>query len=350
MKYAHRAILGGLLGPALILCMVVPAAMAADIPASTLYFTTFCCDAPANLNTNVYKTPFSYIGGVFSIGPTITPVAATNGADALIFVPGSTTKLITSGQSQNNVTLVDTVAVTKTQVTADSTLANTQTFGLSANPAATLLYAVPNSGTGAFIDTIPLPLSAATPGTSHAVTGADTLLRGVYFDGAGHLFYGTSNDFNTGSLGTVNTATFATTRWTVKDGTVAGSPLACHGGADSIGCVPSHHGVWDPFSSSLLIGGGTCVIWQLHLDVPTTTATIVSKYSNAAVGCSIDQISVDGTGNVLVADAGRGNVIFIDYSSDGLIGTAGHQKYDAFLISQLDDLANVINIPPIPRR
>jgi hypothetical protein len=206
---------------------------------------------------------------------------------------------------------------------------------LVATPDKTSLLALPNfAGSTGGTDINVLPLTPAlAAGTTHAVTGDDTSLTGIAFFN-GTAYYVAGPDFSsTGFLGTIDLGTFKTTRLTAITNGTQGSLPAHAISADKNGLIIS----------------GLNEIWQLT--VSGTTATVVSKVTTPAADgpptgpfAQWDQTSVDGNGHLFAAN-NNGNLLFIDYSGSGLIGSPVFSD-ERFLVSHLDDIANGGGAPP----
>src|SRR5439155_25938761 len=58
-----------------------------------------------------------------------------------------------------------------------------------------------------------IPVGSFGPvGTTHTLTGDDTAVTQIAFDGAGNAYYTASDAFGNGTFGTINLTTFVTSR------------------------------------------------------------------------------------------------------------------------------------------
>lgn len=99
---------------------------------------------------------------------------------------------------------------------------------------------------------------------------------------------------------------------------------------------------YDPFTGDLILAGGNQVV-----QINPLTNSIVSTLT-LPTG-TFDQGAVDGQGHLFWADNG-GDLLFIDYSTTGLIGSASNFVSDNFFQGSLDDFAPLVGAgaPPVP--
>ncbi len=96
----------------------------------------------------------------------------------------------------------------------------------------------------------------------------------------------------------------------------------------------AHGMVCDPFSDSLILGGGSQIA-----QIDAATHTVVSSINFA--GNVFDQGAVDGLGHIFWA-SNNGQFFFMDYSTTSLVGSASNFVSDNFYQSNLDDIAPLI--------
>jgi hypothetical protein len=322
-----RATLLRTLGALAVLALVLTSAKA-DPVQGTIYFTTY---NPVNSNgyiqgsanggfdggpngRNVHKVNFNYNGTTFTLG-TPTPISLTNGADGIIFAPNG--NLLVGGQNSGLVHQVNPVTGTYTSQTTGQGGA----FHLTLDPSGTKVWSA--GLPGVLSDT---PLAPFAPGTAHLLNGNDTTITHVAFDGAGNAYYindtGNGADGN-GNLGTINLGTFTTTRvHSLLDG--------------------AHGMAYDPFSGDLMVFGHDRI---LQVDVPSLTVVANLQFPGLS---TFDQGTVDGKGHLFVA-SNAGPLLFMDYSSDGVISLS-HYSATPFLANYLDDIAPLAGLgsQPVP--
>jgi len=354
----NKSILGSTLALAVMAGALAPPAHATTLLAGDLFFTTFQTQGLGPTTPNLFKVSFVYdsVTGL-SLGSN-TPLASLKGADGLLFDPNDTTgKTLLVGEQSTAANAVGSVATDGTLLFEKTPAGATagQAYGLAIPPSKAQMFIFPNdAGTGQFnIDTIPIPFTALSAnGTTHAVTGADTFLRGGAFIG-NTAYYGDANDHALdGHFGVLDTNTFVTTRVTIVDDVNPGSP-AIQGG------LPSHGLEFDSFSGCIILSGST-ELWQLCPVSPdanglATTFHIKAKVStpttclnpNGCIESNWDQTSVDGHGHLFAAN-NNGDLYFIDYSGSATKSISDPSNYTKrqFLANDLDDIANGGGAPP----
>jgi hypothetical protein len=291
----------------------------ADDANGTLFFTTF------NGGENVWKATFNYNGTTFTLGAP-TGIAATNGADGLLFAPNG--NLLVAGQGNN-----------LTEVTTGGTIVKTVAPGgpsfhlaLTSDSPSALVYNMWNGGGNTPISAVTLSgggLSAN--GVAYTVTcpsGCSTDVRGVIFDPHnGIWYYGTAGDNASGNFGTIifNDAAHTAT---------LNAPILTN--------VFAHGLSFDPFTNDIILNSGATIS-----QFDPTSNTIVSSLT--VPGNVFDQAAVDGKGHLFVA-SNTGNLEFVDYDATGRIGAASNFKANPFLISALDDIAPLSGLggAPVP--
>jgi len=347
---------------------------AATIISGNLFFTTFQNQSGTvlPLTPDLWKVAFVYdsLAGL-CLGsstlpcpagdPTITPIATLKGADGLIFDPNDTTfsTLLVGEQDTNRVAQIKTDGTGLSEKKADASqpdaFGSGQAYGVAATPDKTKLLTIPNSvGSGQFNVNVS-PLNPLGDGTTHAVSGPDTSIRGIAFIG-NTAYYGDALDFGfTGHVGTIDIsgATFITSRSTIVDDVNPGSPAGQ-------GSLPSHGLEFDAFSGCIILSGSN-QIWQvcpdavlantLHIKAKLSTILTCTHPANNPFCGSVnwDQVSVDGAGHLFAAN-NDGDLLFIDYSHSASksISDAGNYSKLQFLSVALDDVVNGGGAPTPP--
>lgn len=289
----------------------------ADAALGTLYFTTFAG------GTNVWSTTYNYDGlSTFTLGAP-SGIAATNGADGLLFGPNG--NLLVGGQGNSAAAPVNEVTVGGTILGSDPAGTGSYHLALASNAPNSILYNMWNgSGTGpTAISAISLTgggVVGAAPGIGYTVSCASgscsTDVRGVIFNpNNGKWYYGTAPDGGTGDFGTVvfNDVTHTATLTPILTG------VAAHGLS------------FDPFTGDIIMNAGPTIA-----QFDPNTNTIIS--TRTVSGDTFDQASEDGKGHLFVA-SNNGNLFFEDYDTTGLIGSLSDFTSNQFLAGALDDIA-----------
>ena len=278
----------------------------ADPVSGTLFYTTF------QGGNNVHKVDFNYDGTTFTLGPRID-IAATNGADGLLFAPDG--NLLVAGQGFNLTEVSTGGAIVKTVNPGNPS------FHLALNGDGSLVYSLWNGGGGAPIGASPLIGGGlSTNGTPYSVscapgTACSTDVRGVILDTTNNTwYYGTAFDGDiNGQFGSV-----------VFDDILHTAVLT-----PILFDVPAHGLTFDPFTNDIIFSSQN-VIDQFN----PVTGTIVSTLNGPG---NFDQSAVDGKGHLFVA-SNSGFLEFADYRATGLIGTPTFTA-SPFLAPALDDIA-----------
>lgn len=290
----------------------VPTAKA-DGTSGNLFFTTFIGGAGG---TNVWTATYSFTGTTFTLGAP-TPVAATAGADGLLFAPDG--NLIIAGQGTNQLHEITTAGVPVNTVNA-----GTGAYHLGLSGTGGTLYTLWNGpGSGGLTAIAATTLSggglavAGTPYTVSCAVGTTCItdVRGVVFDPHNATwYYSTAGDGASGTFGTVtfNDVTHTATLTQLLSGVFA-------------------HGVsFDPFTNDIIMNSAG-VVQQFD----PSSGTIVSTLTGIG---NFDQAAEDGKGHLFVA-SNSGFLEFVDYDATGLIGAPGNFTAEPGLISFLDDIA-----------
>jgi uncharacterized repeat protein (TIGR01451 family) len=308
--------------------------------AGTLYFTRFCaqggtatCGTSPGMGTNnVGKVDFTFDGTTFTLA-TPSGIASTGGADGIIFAPNG--HLLVAGQQNKDVY----------EITTGGTLVTTKSAAvisdhLTITPDGLHLMVGPTSSGGTGLGTVPMVSGGGLGGAGSActVTGDDTSIASIAYDGAGHAYYTNSGSAGTGNFGTV-TLSFS-----------SGCTATTH---RLIQSLPAAHGMrFDPQTGTLILdganmiaqvnpaGNSSSIVAEIVFGTNTCTASVLCKVEPAFPhGSTFDQAAPDGSGHILGATNG-GDLIFIDFS--------GHNVADPnfvdtkFLANQLDDVAPLV--------
>ncbi len=300
---------------ALGLAMVaLPEAAQAGPVDDTIFYTTFGTQGVigGTGSFNVFSVEADYTGngtagnGTFSL-LNDKGIALTNGADGIVLNPNDG-KLLVSSNAINAIFEVDKTTGTITSAAAPLAL------HMTVSPDLSTVYAGRTEINTAGLTILPLTPSFGAAGHAQAVTGDDTFITQITFAPNGKVYYTSSGDSGGGNFGTIDLTTFTTTRL--------------------ITSLTATHGMqFDPFSNSLILGGGDCIS-QVSL------AGIVAS-SLCLPGNTFDQLAVDGQGHIFAA-SNNGQFFFEDYSTTGIVGDAGNFVSDNFFKNQLDDMAPLI--------
>jgi hypothetical protein len=287
----------------------------ADTFNGTLYFTTF---AGSNFD-RLHSVDYSYntTGNVFTLSAVrnITTDAPI-GADGLIFAPDGKTLLI-GGQAP----VINHVDPSNGHVIQSLGTGGVSVFHLALDPSLTHVYA---GGAEAFSPGIAvLPANPLANGVTRPVTGSTNTLTGIAFTPNGDGYYTSSGTGGFGQFGTLSN--------------LDGSPVTATA-FPGLTFLPAAHGLaYDPFTGDFILVGSN-FITQVS---PTGAVLSTRQFPNLAA--SFDQDAVDGLGHVFVAD-NSGELLFIDYSQTGLVGSLSNFTTTRFLADSLDD----ITLPPAP--
>jgi hypothetical protein len=279
----------------LLLCAV--AGFGANIT-GTLYFTTY------GGGNNVHSVNYTYNPGTSFTLSAITDLTPTPGADGILFDPLNG-NLVVAGQSSGFVSEESRTGGPVTNVSVGSA---GQSYHLALTANNSSVWNMPNGGSS-FISVVGLPFGTA--GTSYAVTGSDTDIRGVIFDPVtSQYYYTTAPDGGQGNFGSIvfNGSTFVTTR--------IASGLWAHGIS------------YDPFSKDLIVNSGNFI---QQINAAGNVLGTIQGIGN------FDQAAEDGKGLLFVA-SNSGYLEFADYAATGNIGSATFVT-EPYLANTLDDIA-----------
>ena len=272
------------------------------ISSGDLYFTRYAA------TPNLMKVHFDYSSGKFTLDKP-KAIATLDGVDGLAFAPDG--DLLVGGQGGT---------VHKVKV-ADGKFKDAKASGGAWH------VSIDPSGKKAWVTGIPgpvteIPLAPFGDGVRHDLTGDDTSVTTIAFDGSGHAYYTSGASGGYGNVGSIDLETFTTTRRMQN--------------------VPAAHGMaFDRFSGDLLLFGSNHIT---QVD-PKTMKVVSDRVIKASV--ILDQGTVDGNGYVFVA-SNNGQLVFVDYSGSKKIGTTGSFAAVQLLASSLDDVAPLTGEGSVP--
>jgi len=291
------------LGSVLALAVAAGAAVADPI-SYDLFYTTFSGGA------NINRVHVSYTGdgtagnGTFSLSGNAN-ITSTPGADGIVLNPNNG-RLLIGGQG-NAVHEVNPTTGAFTTATP-----GVNAFHLAVDPDKSRVWASSIPGALAWLDIDP---SLSGPGTVLPLSGDDTVITSLAFTPSNGVFYTSSGSGGFGSVGSIDLTTGVTTRF--------------------LSGVPAAHGMqFDPFTGDLILAGSN----QITQIDPVTHAILSTATFG---GMTFDQGAVDGLGHAFIA-SNTGNLLFLDYSTTGLVGDAGNFSALPFLAAALDDVAPLI--------
>jgi hypothetical protein len=169
------------------------------------------------------------------------------------------------------------------------------------------------------------PFGTASNLTVH---GDNSGITGLAFDGTGQAFYTAALGNNpltpgligVGDFGSIDLDTGLTTR--------------------TLASMVGLHGLtFDPFTHDLFAFGGNTV-----LQIDPSNSAILSTLDLSALDLGsfvLDAGTTDGLGHLFVGD-NNGKLLFVDFSSSGLIGQEGNFVSAPFLETSLDDVAPLV--------
>ena len=293
---SRRRALGALAAAAAAAAMWRPRPSAADPAGGEIYYTRF------SGTPNLKKVSFHFDGLTLRFDSR-TALARLDGADGLIFVPDG--DLIVSGQGYR----VHKVKLDGSGVHATRDAGGEVAFHVALDPRGDRVWT--SGQPGALVE---IPLAPFGAGIVRELRGEDTVVTGIGFDNRGTAYYTASNFRGGGSFGTVDLATFTTTRL-MSD------------------ILAAHAITFDSFSGDLFLFGGDEIV-QI---APESPRAIKSSKRFALTG-HFDQGTTDGRGHLFVAH-NTGRVVFVDYAASRRIADEGNVIAIAFLDCNLDDLA-----------
>jgi hypothetical protein len=264
------------------------------------------------------------VADTFILGVPVTIAGTANGmfgADGLAFDPNNGHILV--GAQSPTVYRVNPVGPIVTGASTSGPAA----FHLAVDPAGTHVYA---SGIPGGLSRVPIGGAFGTPGTVFSISGSTTAITSIIFT-PGLTYYTNADADGGGQFGTVVLNTVANTAVTT----------ALFTGVDA-----AHGGTYDPFTGHVLIFGDG------HIrQYNPGTGLFVSDLNVAAVfpllGIQLDQGTVDGLGHAYVA-SNSGHLVFVDYSTTGLVGAATNFRAAPFLAANLDDVAPLVGPGSVP--
>lgn len=283
--------------------LVLPGLLAAAAPSQILNkvitYTRF-----AGPPANVKRATLTYNAGLatISFGPRTT-ITSTPGADGVLFSPDGF--LIVGGQT-DAVHRVNPTNGSFTTVTAGGAAS----FHVMLDPSGTKVWTAGIPGLLADVPVLPSFLN----GTAHAISGDDFVVTHIAFAG-NQAFYTASFPSGLGNFGTIDLATFTTTR--IFTG------------------VPWAHGLTlDCFTGDLVAYANNTVV-----QINPVSHAVVSTLDTSPLGpLQLDQGSSDGDGHLFLA-SNTGHMLFIDLTASGLVGSPLNFVAAPFLDDSIDDIA-----------
>ncbi|HWY85556.1 MAG TPA: PEP-CTERM sorting domain-containing protein [Gemmataceae bacterium] len=272
----------------------------------TLFFTTFSGSG----NDRLHDVKYTYDSSVPSLTLSSVNDIITNqsiGADGLIFAPDGKT-LIVGGQGP-----IYHVDPSNGHVLQTLTTGGVTVYHIALSPDGNTVYGGGSEGGSAGLAVV--PTNPYANGTTKTVTGSNSIITGVAFDGQGNGFY-TSSGVNGGG----------------NFGTLTGLPNAPVTKALITNLTAAHGITYDPFTGDFILVGGNQIA-QVDTSGKILSTRLFSNFNSV-----FDQASVDGQGHLFVAN-NDGNVLFVDYSQSGLVGDLSDFTSKNFLANFLDDTA-----------
>ena len=294
----------------------LPVVAHADATIGDIFYTTY--DGVARVFTRSY----SFDGTTLTYGGVTTISSTTNGlggADGIVFDPTDPNYLLIGGQ--NNFIYRVNIATGTATASSATTGAN---YHLAITPDGVNVLGSDIPGT----NVSKVSLSPFGDASNFTIVGADSVITGIVFDGLGNAYYSTANAVGTG--GNFGTAVFGA-------GTITTTRLLT--GLDA-------HGLqFDPFTGDILLFGDN-QINQFDLG----SNSIIGTLAIGGASAQFDQGTIDGKGHVFVA-SNDGNMLFIDYSASGNVGSGTNFTNYQFFQANLDDVAPLSGLgshQPVP--
>ncbi|HZN37202.1 MAG TPA: hypothetical protein VFD82_00275 [Planctomycetota bacterium] len=277
----------------------------AQILTKTLTYTRF--SGPPN---NVRQVLFTYNAGLGTTGfSNYTTITTTPGADGVLFAPDS--DLIVGGQAD----AVHKVVIA-TGLFATVTAGGAQSYHVMLDTSGTIVW---TAGIPGFLASVPLQPFAN--GTAHPLSGDDTAVTHLGFAG-NKVYYSASFPSGLGNFGTIDLATFTTTRLFTL--------------------VPWAHGMtFDCYTDKVIVFANNSVV-----QIDPATDLIVSSLTVPTPSLQLDQGTSDGDGHLYIA-SNTGHMLFLDITVSQLIGTPDFAD-TPFLEAGLDDLAPECGLGSLP--
>lgn len=273
----------------------------ADAASGTLYYTTFAG------TPNIHKVDFSYDGLLnFSLAAPVD-IATTVGADGIVFNPNNG-NLIIGGQGNQ------VHEITTGGVAVNTVAPGVAAFHLSVDPSKKIVWAASIPGPVSEVDLTP---SISGAGIPYTMLGSESGIDTIAWRGTTAVY--TSSDANGGEFyGTIVLDTTLKTATTTR-----------------VGTAPATHGLtYDPFTDDFIFIGDDHITQR-----DGATLGLVSDLT--VPGVNFDQGTVDGNGHGFFAD-NNGKLIFLDYSSSGLVNDGANFLATPFLAANLDDVAPIV--------
>lgn len=278
---------------------------AADPISYDLFYTTFSGGLDVNEVHVAYTGNGTAGNGVFTLSANHN-IASTPGADGIVLNPNDN-RLLIGGQGNA------VFEVNPANGTFTTAVPGVSAFHLAVDPGKQVVWA---SGIPGALASLPINPNLSGPGTIRTLSGDDTLITSLAFTPSNGVFYTSAGSGGFGNFGSINLTTGVTTRL--------------------LSSVQAAHGMqFDPFSGNLILDGST----QISQINPAAPTVIISTATFA--GMTFDQGGVDGLGHLFIA-SNAGNLLFMDYSTTGLVGSPLNFSATPFLAGSLDDVAPLI--------
>jgi hypothetical protein len=304
------------------LLAAMPAVATAAIFTGDITYTRFADTARVRKVSVTYDdVADTFVLGVpVTIAGTSAPLGSMAGADGIAFDPNNGHILV--GAQTSIVHRINPVG----PVVSSASTGPVAAFHLAVDPAGTHVYA---SGIPGGISRVPIGGAFGAAGTTFTVAGSTTAVTQIIFT-PGLTYYTASGPGGVGQFGTI---------------VLTPGPNTAVTTALFFSVPAAHGGTYDPFTGDVFIFGDDHIT-----QFDPITSTFVSDLDLSAVGISVadlDQGTVDGLGHAYVADNG-GKLVFVDYSTTGLIGAGANFRAAPFLDTFLDDVAPLVGPGSIP--
>jgi len=266
-----------------------------------LFYTRF------GTGVNLKKVGFDWDGATLTLGAP-QDIASLPGADGVVFGPAQN---IFVGSQRLEMYEVDpaTGAYQWTRV-------GQSIFHVSLDPGEQEVWAAGRPGLLTRV-----PINPFGNSTTHFLGGDDLTVTQLAFVGNG-VYYTSSGFAGNGSFGSIDLATFTTTRILAN--------------------VPAAHGMSvDPNAGELFLFGAQHVM-QIRGNPASPAA--VARLDLSGTVTMLGQGAVDGRGHAFVTDSGTGNLVFLDYSGSGLIDDPSTIVRVAFVEGGLEAIAPLVGL------
>jgi hypothetical protein len=287
----------------------------AELITGNLYYTTFYgSNGYGPSKDRLHSSTFNYETTNHSLSISIPTNITTNqaiGADGIIFAPDGKTLLV-GGQSQ----FIYHVDPSTGNVLNSLYTGGVAVYHLALSPNGHTIYGGGSEAGSAGVAVV--PTNPYGNGATESIRGSNSVITGIAFDANGSAYYTSSGLGGYGNFGTITG--------------LGSSPVT----QALLTNLPAAHGiVYDPFAGDFILVGSN------EIAQVSTSGQIISSRTFSNLFASFDQVSVDGQGQLFVAD-NDGTLLFVDYSQTGKVGDASNYTSTKFLISNLDDIAPLV--------